>query len=502
MKKILNTIQIREAEKFTIEHEPIFSIDLMERAAKQFVKYFYKKFSTKNLVKIFCGPGNNGGDGLAIARLLNKKKYAVQVYILQNESSFSDNFLTNEQKIISKGKVSLHYISDSQFPLIQTNEIVIDALFGIGLNKLLSGLAEALVKYINENKTTTVAVDIPSGMFADQPTNGTAICADFTYTFGCPKTGLLLAENYEYVGDWKCLDIGFDKTHLSEIATSQYIIQEKDIRKMLIPRKKFDHKGKFGHALIVAGSTGKIGAALLCSTSCLKSGAGLVTAHIPGIGNNILQTGLPDAMITLDDHQNIITRIPVSANTTTIGIGSGLGIDALTQQAFVNLLSRFRRPMVIDADAINIISLNKNWLEYVPIGSIITPHIKEFERLFGKSANSFERLKKQTEVSINQKIIIVLKGAYTSISTPDGNVYFNPTGNPGMAKGGSGDVLTGMITAFLSQGYTAPQSAILGVYLHGLAGNLALKKSTDFNITASDQIKFIPGAFNKILSTP
>ena len=500
MKKIVSAVQLREADQFTIEHEPISSIELMERAAKAFTKTYCKQFSSSRPVKIFCGPGNNGGDGLAVARLLHKKKYDVQVYILQNDFSFSDDFILNEQRLKSKNRVPLHYISDGNFPPIRERDVVIDSLWGSGLSRPLTGIAEALVKYINEHKSTTVAVDIPSGMFADAPTTGTAIQADFTYTFELPKLGFLFAENYEHVGEWKTLDIGLDKFFISEIATSQFILQEKDVRKILRPRKKFDHKGKFGHALIVAGSAGKIGAALLCSSACLKSGAGLVTAHIPRIGNNILQTGLPDAMITLDDHENMITKIPATENYTTIGIGSGIGIESLTQHAFINLLSRYRRPMVIDADAINILSLNKGWLEYVPKGSIFTPHPKEFERLFGKSPNSFERIKKQKELSIAHKFIIVLKGAYTSISIPDGNIYFNPTGNPGMAKGGSGDVLTGMITAFLSQGYLSEQAAMMGVYLHGLAGNLALKNKTNYNITASDQIQNIANAFKKILS--
>ncbi len=500
MKKILNTAQIREADKFTIEHESITSIDLMERAAKAFAKKYVKQFSASRPVKIFCGPGNNGGDGLAIARLLHKKRYTIQVYILQNNSGFSDDFILNEQKLKNKNRIPLHYITDCIFPTLQENDVVIDALWGSGLSKQITGLAENLVKHINEHKSTTVSVDIPSGMYANIPTTGTAIQADFTYTFESPKLGFLFAENYEYVGEWKVLDIGLTPTFLDEINASHFLIQEDDIRNILRTRKKFDHKGKFGHALIVAGSAGKIGAALLCSSACLQSGAGLVTAHIPRIGNNILQTGLPDAMITLDNHENMITKIPIAENYSAIGIGSGIGIQSLTQQAFINLLSRYRKPMVIDADAINILSLNKGWLEYIPKGSIFTPHIKEFERLFGKSSNSFDRIKKQQELSITHKLIIILKGAYSSISTPEGIVYFNPTGNPGMAKGGSGDVLTGIITAFLSQGYTSEQAAIAGVYLHGLAGNLALKNKTNYNITASDQIQHIANAFKKILS--
>lgn len=500
MKKILSAAQIREADKFTIEHEPISSLDLMERAAKSFSKTYCKYFPASRPVKIFCGPGNNGGDGLAIARLLDKKKYDVQVYILASAKKFSPDFISNEEKLKRKNRVPLHYISDGNFPAIQQRDIIIDALFGTGLSKPLSGIAEALVKFINEHKSITIAVDIPSGMFADAPTHGTAIQADFTFTFELPKLGFMFEENYEFVGSWKTIDIGLDETFISEIQSQQFLLQQKDVRKILRPRKKFDHKGKFGHALIVAGSAGKMGAAMLCAAACLKSGAGLVTAHIPRIGNNILQTGLPDVMLTLDDHENIITKIPSTEKFTTIGIGSGIGIETLTQQAFINLLSRYRKPMVIDADAINILSLNKSWLEYVPQQSILTPHPKEFERLFGKSANSFERLQKLKEASAKHKLIIVLKGAYTCVANPDGNIFFNPTGNPGMAKGGSGDVLTGMITAFLSQGYPPEQSAVMGVYLHGLAGNLALKNKTNYNITASDQVTHIAHAFKKVLA--
>ncbi len=500
MKKILSAAQIREADKFTIEHEPISSIDLMGRAAKAFTKQYCNSFSDSKPVKIFCGPRNNGGDGLAIARLLSKRNYEVQVYILQSDFSFSDDFILNEERLKKKNKIPLHYITDANFPPIQQRDIVIDALFGTGLTRPLAGIAEALVKYINEHKSVTVAVDIPSGMFADSPVTGAAIQADFTYTFELPKLGFFFAENYEYVGDWKTLNIGLNQSFISEVQTSQYLLQEKDVRKIIRPRKKFDHKGTFGHALIVAGGAGKMGAALLCATACLKSGAGLVTAHIPRIGNNILQTGLPDVMLTLDEHENMVTKIPSVETYSTIGIGSGIGIETLTQQAFINLLSRYRKPMVIDADAINILSLNKGWLEYVPMNSILTPHPKEFERLFGKFLNPFVRIENLKELSAKHKMIIVLKGAYTCIATPEGKIYFNPTGNPGMAKGGSGDVLTGIISAFLAQGYTSEQAAIMGVYLHGLAGNLALKNKTNYNITASDQLNNIANAFKKILS--
>ncbi len=500
MKKILSAVQIREADQFTIAHEPVSSNELMERASKAFTKIFCKQFTSARPVKIFCGPGNNGGDGLAIARMLSKKNYDVQVYILQSDFSFSEEFKMNEEKLLLKNNIPVHYISDGNFPFIQERDIIIDALFGTGLSRPLDGLAEALVKHINEFKSTTVAVDIPSGVFADSPTAGTAIHADYTFTFESAKLSFLFPENYEYVGEWKAIDIGLDKNFINEIISHQFLIQKKDIANIFRPRKKFDHKGVYGHALLIAGSSGKMGAALLSASACLKSGAGLVTVHIPRIGNNILQTGLPDAMLTLDDHENCITKIPSTDSFTTIAIGPGLGIEILTQQALVNLLSRFRKPMVIDADALNILSLNKGWMEYIPKNSILTPHPKEFERLFGKSANSFERLKKQIEISSRQKIVIVLKGAHTCITSTNGEAFFNTTGNPGMAKGGNGDVLTGMITAFLAQGYTSEQAAIMGVYLHGLAGNLALRNETNFNITASDLLNHIPDAFKKVLS--
>lgn len=501
MRKILSAIQIKEGDAFTIEHEPISSIALMERAAKTFVKFFSKRYRKNNPVKIFCGPGNNGGDGLVAARLLQKKDYEVSVYILDNGSNFSDEFLQSEERLFHSGKVPVYRLNEAgKFPEIHSDDIVIDALWGTGLSRNIKGLGAELIHHINKYKTVTVSIDIPSGLYTDKQGGETFIHSDYIISFQFPKLSFLFPENQTAVNEWEVADIGISDEFIETVQTSHFYIEEKDIRKIIRPRGKFDHKGKFGHALIVTGSAGKIGASLLCAKACLKSGAGLTTAHVPRIANQILQSSIPDVMLSLDEHENIITKIGNTDAYTTIGIGPGIGTETLTQQAVLNLLNKFRKPMVLDADALNILSVNKKWFSYVPEQSILTPHPKEFERLFGKTKNSFERLELQKKKSVEHKIIIVLKGAHTCITTPEGNAFFNSTGNPGMAKGGSGDVLTGMITSFLAQGYSSEESAIAGAYLHGLAADIAVKNETEFNLTASEIVENISEAFRNIIN--
>lgn len=501
MKKILTAAQIKDGDQYTIMNGPISSIALMERAAKAFVKIYTKLFKKNQRVKIFCGPGNNGGDGLAIARLLQKKDYEVSVYILDNNAKFSDDFKVNEERLLKSDKILVqHLFEKSHFPKINADEVIIDALWGTGLSRNVTGLGAELINHLNEHKTTTVSVDIPSGLFADKPCKGIYVHADYTITFQFLKPVFLFSEYSDATGEWEIADIELSKEFSASVTTSDFFIEEKDISGILRPRKKFSHKGDFGHALIIAGSTGKLGAALLCAKACLKTGAGLTTVHVPRVGNQILQSTLPDVMLNLDEHENIITGIFNTAIYTAIGIGPGIGTEKLTQQALLALLNTFKKPIVLDADALNILSLNKNWMEFIPEKSILTPHPKEFERLFGKTKNSFERLELQRKKSAEYQIVIVLKGAHTCVTTADGNAYFNSTGNPGMAKGGSGDVLTGMITSLLAQGYSSDEAAIAGVYLHGLSADIAVKKETEFNLTASEIAEHISDAFRKILS--
>lgn len=496
--KILSTQQIREADQYTIEHEPITSEDLMERASGAFTEWFAGKFPKERPVKIFCGIGNNGGDGLAIARMLHQKRYDVEVFIARYAAPSRD-FLINEQRL-KKFPVKVSDIhSGNTFPPIAENDIVIDGLWGSGLNRPIEGFAADLIQHLNHSPGTKVAIDIPSGLFADTYSCSVIFKADFTLTFETPKLSFFFPENFPFVGEFVVRSIGLHRGFIAKSETANYYISESFARNLAVPRKKFDHKGNYGHALIISGSYGKIGAAVLCAEATLRAGAGLVTTYVPKCGYVIMQGGLPEAMTLTDRQDEIISDIPNIRTFNAIGAGPGIGKHPRTSAALHQLISSAEIPLVLDADALNIISENKVWLNELPKNSILTPHPKEFERLFGTTTDSYQKLGLQKEVSKLYRIVIVMKRAHTVITSPTGDTYFNSTGNPGMATGGSGDVLTGIITGLASQGYPPLDSAILGVYLHGLAGDIAAASISPQSIIASDITHHLGKAFNKIL---
>jgi len=359
-------------------------------------------------------------------------------------------------------------------------------------------LGAELIKHINASGAKIVAVDIPSGVFADKPSSSVKIKANYTITLQQPKLVMLLPQYYEYVGDWCAIDIGIDRNYINTIDSNYFLVEKNDIHKILKLRKKFDHKGVYGHALIAGGSYGKMGAVVMASNACIKSGAGLTTVYIPACGNKVLQTAIPECMCIMDKAEKQLSQFNALKDFKTIGIGIGMGTSPATSKAFLSFLKSYKLPLVLDADALNIISSVKKNVSFIPEHSILTPHPKEFERLFGKAENDFVRLELLKNSAIKLNCVIVLKGANTAIATPDGKIYFNTTGNPGMAKGGSGDVLTGIITSFLAQGYTSFECAMMGVYLHGLAADLAIKKIHPNALVASDIVNHISDAFKKI----
>jgi len=492
--KILSANQIREADAYTIKNVPIASIDLMERAAKKWTALFLKDYPDKKQTKyIFCGPGNNGGDGLAIARLLIHEKHAVNVFILHS-SQYSADFQLNLQRL-------KHYkciLSANDFPKLDKEDIVIDALYGSGLNKPINGLSAALINYLNEQESSIISVDIPSGLYTEKQSGMPIIQAQKTYTFQFPKLSFLLPASGNTVGNFKVADIGLHPDFISKINTPYFYTNKKEIKALLKTRNKFSHKGTYGHALLVAGSHGKMGAATLCAKAVMRSGAGLLTAHIPGCGNSILQTALPEAMCICDENNMHISGIPIQMTYAAVAIGPGLGTHQDTASALKSFLQANKTPCVIDADALNLIAQHKAMLKLLPENCILTPHPKEFERLTGTWTDDFDRLQKLQSFSKKHKVITLLKGAHTAIADVSGNVYFNSTGNPGMATAGSGDVLTGIICGLLAQGYSALESSILGVFLHGSAADLALKKQSEESLIASDIIKNLGRAFKHL----
>jgi ADP-dependent NAD(P)H-hydrate dehydratase / NAD(P)H-hydrate epimerase len=500
MLKILSAEQIKAADAYTIKHEPIASIDLMERASNIFCDWFCEKFTNKNkTVYVFCGTGNNGGDGLAISRLLQEEGFCVKTFVVRYSKSESKDFIINFESLKGIKNFFLREIeSEKDFPETESDSYIIDALIGSGLNKPLDGLAEQLVLWLNNINAIKIAVDIPSGLYADKKSAGEIFKADYTFSFELPKLSFLLPENFPYVGEFEFRSIGLSKQFIDEPKTNHYYITKEFISTLIKPRRKFDHKGTYGHALIVGGSYGKIGAVQLAARAALHAGCGLVTVYIPKCGYEIIQTSFPEAMVITDKKEDYISKIKTDIKFSSLGIGPGIGKDEKTAEALFEFLSSLEQPVVLDADALNILSDFPNQLHLIPKNSILTPHPKEFERMFGKSSDHYQRLMLQMVKAVELGIYIILKGANTAIACPDGKIYFNSTGNPGMATAGSGDVLTGIITSLMSQGYSSFESVMTGVYLHGLAGNLAASELSKPFIIASDIINGLSKAFFEI----
>jgi ADP-dependent NAD(P)H-hydrate dehydratase / NAD(P)H-hydrate epimerase len=497
--KILSTTQIREADAYTIQNEPIAPVDLMERAAKAIAAWFIGKFPKKTKLKIFAGPGSNGGDGLALARLLAGRGMRAEVFIISPESGYSRDASINIGRLKSMNILPSKIKSGEDFPSVDPDDVIVDALFGTGLNRALTGLSASLIDYLNETGVPIIAVDIPSGLFGDDNrSNGgkSIIRAKHTLSFQFPKLAFMFPENEQYTGEWEILPIGLHRDYIESVKTSFHFVDRESIKPFLKIRKRFSHKGNFGHCLLISGSHGRMGAAVLAAGSCIRSGAGLVTTHVPAKGCDILQAAVPEVMVSIDDSDTYFSGAPSLDPFDAVAVGPAIGTRPQSQKALYDLLQSVTRPIILDADALNILSLNKEWLRMIPRDSILTPHPGEFDRLAGQQINSHDRLLSQIEMAAEYKLYIVLKGGNTSVATPQGTCYFNGSGNPGMATAGSGDVLTGIILSFLGQGYRPLEAALAGVFIHGMAGDLASVKNSQEAMIASDIIRNLGKAFN------
>ncbi|MBL0103930.1 MAG: NAD(P)H-hydrate dehydratase [Bacteroidetes bacterium] len=493
--KILSAAQIRLADQYTIANEPISSIDLMERAALACFDWLVNHYSQATFITVYCGHGNNGGDGLAIARLLTIAGKTVRVMILTGGEP-SPDFAENLNRL-KKLKTEIVELSESKsIPVNNNCDLIIDAIFGTGIKRKVGEWHGEIIQHINSSKCPIVSIDMPSGLRADEPSEGEIVKATYTLTFQQPKLSFFFPENGAYTGKWICLDIGLSKEYLNSQISEYYLTDKDYVDAHFKSRSVFSHKGSFGHSLLIAGSRGKYGAAILAARACVRSGSGLLTMHVPSEASMLIHQSCPEAMVDADLHPEFLSSVSSLEKYTAIGIGPGLGTRSETANAFLDLLPNYERPMVIDADALNILSENPSFIEHLPKNSILTPHLKEFARLIGESTNGFERLKKQVDFAMKHQLIIVLKGAFTAIALPDGRVYFNSTGNPGLAKGGSGDVLTGFCTGFLAQGYSPEEAAVLAVYYHGLSADKVVLDRPDFSITPSDIIDY----FGKIIA--
>ncbi|MDC8103263.1 NAD(P)H-hydrate dehydratase [Chryseobacterium sp. B21-037] len=496
--KIFTKEQIRACDQFTISNDQISSIKLMERAAQSCVNWISEHCKNHKKFFVFCGVGNNGGDGFAIARLLHTEGFDVEVFVEDPKSKLSDDAEVNFERVQGVSEIPVKRFSELDKDPLDDDTVIIDALFGTGLSRELEGAYKEIVDYLNTLKVVKISIDIPSGLFTDTTSvaGSTIFKADYTLSFQFWKKSFLHPESGIFTGKVEILDINLSREYISNTETADFSVDEEWIKRIFRPRPDFSHKGLYGKVYIVAGSFGKMGAAVLSTKAALKTGAGLTFTVAPECGYNILQISCPEAMFIKSGDQ-VTSKIEIEDNSV-FGIGPGIGADKETQKVLLQFLKEYEKPLILDADALNIISENEKNLKLIPKNSIITPHPKEFERLFGKSADSFERLELARQKADEHQIYIVLKDHHTQIITPDGKVYYNTTGNSGLAKGGSGDVLTGILTSLLAQGYSEEDAAVFGVWLHGKAADYAAERYSKESMLSTDLINELGTVFEKI----
>lgn len=501
--KILTGAQFKELDQYTIQHEPISAIDLMERAAKAIAEEVSGRWNLKTHFYVFAGPGNNGGDALAVARLLAEKGYRATVYLFNINQKLSEECAFNKECLTEYSNIKLYEVRDQfTFPTIDPQkDVIIDGLFGTGLNKPLNGGFASLAQSINKTNVPVVSIDIPSGLMCEDNTYNdmnTVVRATLTLSLQLPKMAFLFPENQKYVGELKILDIQLDMRYMEDVATNMYLLETETARRLLKKRNAFVHKGNMGHALVVAGSFGMAGASIFCAKACMKAGAGKVTIHTPKMNNDILQIAVPEAILSHDLDDDIITGAIETNGFNAIALGPGIGKSETTALAMRDFMLQQNLPMVLDADVLNILGNHKEWIQDIPKFSILTPHPKELENLIGRCQDSYEQMTKARDLAIKQQLYIVIKGHYSIICLPNGIVLFNGSGNAGMATAGSGDVLSGILVGLLAQGYSNEAAVLLGVHLHGMAGDFAAADLEEECVTASDLIAYLPKAFKEL----
>ena len=502
--KIFTSAQIRELDHYTIEHEPIRSVDLMERAARALTHAITDRWNNGTSVVVFAGPGNNGGDALAVARMLAEKEYKVSVFLFNINGRLSEDCAINKQRIIDCKRIRQFTEVTQQFdpPQLDVDTLVVDGLFGSGLNKPLAGGFASLVKYINQSPSQIVSIDIPSGLMTEDNTFNVLaniIRADLTLTLQQKKLSFMFPENQQFIGELKIIDIRLSQEFIRKKQAQYIITEETDLRRKLRARNAFSHKGNMGNDLLIAGCFGMAGAAILAAKACLRSGAGKVTVHIPKRNYDIMQIAVPEAIAQIDHEETYFSDPVDTEDFDAVAIGPGLGQNENTAIAMIAQVRRAQCPLVMDADALNLLAKHRAWMQQLPKTIVMTPHPVEFDRLNGAPCNdSYERLSKARDLAEHLQAYIIIKGHYSALCMPNGQVVFNPTGNAGMATAGSGDVLTGIITALLGRGYEREDACILGMYLHGLAGDLAARELGEESLTAGDIIEWLPKAFKRI----
>lgn len=499
--KIFTVQQLAEADKITIQKQGITSEELMERAATLVFEEIHARLKNDPVpIKIICGIGNNGGDGLVVGRLLIEHGYNVNIYVVNFTKERSRDFLSNYNKIKDIGAPWPTLLKGKEdFPELHPKDFVIDAIFGIGLNRPPEGWVADLIHYMNASGAFILSIDMPSGLFSTStPAEGDAVIkANYTLTFQAPKLVFFLPGTAEFVGNFHVLNIGLDYEFLAAAPGEAQLISKQEAINLYIPRKNFSHKGDYGHSMVIGGSYGKIGSISLTAKAALRSGAGLVTIYSPQCGYEILQTILPEAMVLVDEGEKELKNIQFDPEPDVVCFGMGAGTSGGTVKTYESLLKKTKLPMVIDADGLNILAQNKDFIKLIPKNSVLTPHPKELQRLIGEWTDDFEMIAKAKQFTKDHQVILVLKNAHT-ITVSGENIYINNTGNPGMATAGAGDVLAGMITALISQKYEPLIAGVFATYLHGRAGDIAASKLSYQGMIAGDIVENIGLAFSDL----
>lgn len=501
--KILTGNQIKAVDAHTIEVDRITPLELMERASRSVSDWIIGKWNPSSGIKVFAGPGNNGGDALAVARMLSQAGYDVEAFLFKADKTLSKCCEQNLQRLQSACPAVHVTVVETQFtpPELSETDVVVDGLFGTGLRNPLNGGFASVVKYINASSATVVSIDVPSGLMCEDNTLNVMnhiIRADYTLTFQYPKLSFLFPENEEIVGQWHVLDIGLKEPEGDEAVTPYYITQKEDMAPLLKTRSKFAHKGSMGHAALVAGTQHMAGAAILSARACIRAGVGKLTVRTPEYNVMALQVAVPEAVLSVDSDIQCWAHTFDVSPYDAVAIGPGIGTRPATVQTLIEQISLSRQALVLDADALNIFGSHRGWVNQLPRNTILTPHKKELFGLISSTRNSYEELEVTRQLCVRQQIYIVIKGAFSAVCTPKGDVFYNTTGNPGMATAGCGDVLTGIILSLLAQDYPADVATRLGVYLHGLAGDKAAEVLGYEGVTASSMVDYLPLAFEEL----
>jgi len=503
--KIFTNEQLQQIVRYSVDEEGLMLSEMIQRMAEGVTSEVVRLTSgTARPITVFAGPGNNGAEALSVARMLTDQGFAPVVYLFNiRGNSINRECRENREALLATGRARLVEIIDSmEPPELSERHIVIDGLFGAGLREPLSGGFMTLVRDINDSGAEVVSIDVPSGLMADwnpSTISRNVVHASVTCTAQYPHLSFFIADNAPMVGRVRIVDVGIGASASRNMATKFHFVEPTDVKRVLKPRPEFSSKADYGSALLIAGSYGMMGAAVIAARGALRSGAGKVTVHSARCGFNIIQSVVPEALFRPDKNDIVVTDMLAARDYDGVGVGPGIGTAEVTAQALEVMLKQYRKPLVLDADALNIIARRPILLTLLPPGTIITPHAREFDRLAGESSSAEGRLLKAIELARKHNIIVVLKGHYTATIRPDGKVFFNSTGGPAMATGGAGDVLTGVITSLLAQGYAPEISAVAGVLIHGAAGDIAARDLGSYGVTASDIAQSLAPAIKSLL---